>query len=166
MGRYLTHARVFNRFSRREVIDIYDDEQDGGWKDALDQAIAEAESVIEDSIRKTYGETGVTTLRQLGTNCPDSVWRLCLDELSWRMGTRHPGYTNAIQWDKWHESILRQLKELRLRDIELTTNAADEGLEPAVNEGGIVESGNPDDTTPKEKVFLNGMGDFWQNPDE
>ncbi|NIV29196.1 MAG: hypothetical protein GWN58_06705, partial [Anaerolineae bacterium] len=164
MGRYIVHADVVARLSAREVKDIYDDGHDGGWKNNLDAAIKDAESTVEDSIQKTYGFSGLEALRAMGTDCPHSVKRLALDELQWRMGRRHPGYTNAALWAQWHETIKAELAELRLRDVELTANDDGEGLEPAVNEGGIVESGDPDDPEPQVKVFADGMGFFWQTP--
>lgn len=159
MGTYITYDNVAARIAWESIHDIFDDDQDGGWKANLDEAIADAESVIEQSISKTYGDAGLAWLQAQGQSCPRSVKRLCLDEFEWRRGHRHPGYTNAALWDKWHDSIKADLKALRLRDVEM--GSADEP--DAVNEGGFVESGNPDDTTPPTKIFADGMGDFWSN---
>jgi hypothetical protein len=163
MGVYISHSQVAARITWEEVHAIFDDQQDGGWQNNLDQFIEEAESVIEQTVAKTYGEDGLNWLRTQGTAAPPSIRRLCLDEFEWRMGTRHPGYTNAALWAEKRRWINEDLKALRLRDVELDTEG---DPEPAVNEGGIVESGDPNDTDPKEKVFLDGMGTFWSPPTE
>lgn len=160
MSRYLTDANVAARITWQTISDVFDDERDGNWQGNLEEFKLDAESEVEQSIAKTYGEAGFAWLRAQGTSCPRACKRIALDVFEWRMGTRHPSYTNAAAWQKKRDKADADLKMLRLRDVELDTIGEPE---PAQNEGGIVESGDPDDIEPKPKMFVDGMGDFWSN---
>jgi len=51
------------------------------------------------------------------------------------------------------------MTRLRVREVEMAVaDGADP--EPAVNEGGEVRSGDPDDTDPVDPFFLRGLGVF------
>jgi len=155
MGLYITHDNVAKRITWEDLRDIFDDDAEGDWKDALDEAIEDAESVVEQSVAKAYGDAGLTWLHAQDQGCPRAVKRLCLDEFEWRRGHRHPGYTNAMLWEQRRQQINADLKALRLRDVQLDTVGEPE---PAQNEGGDVESPTGEEQSP---VFIGGMGDFW-----
>ncbi len=155
-GIYITPDNVRERITHRVIEQVFDDDSDGNWAANLDAAVEDAESMIEQSIAKTYGQAGLTWLRAEGFDAPRAVKRLCLDVFEVRMGTRHPEYI-AANWNQRRTWVREDLKELRLRDVQLDVVG---DPEPAMNEGGVVQSGDPDDPDPKDKFFLDGMGIF------
>lgn len=139
------------------LVQIFDDDNDGVADPlVLADFVSDAESMVEQSIAKTYGEDGLTALRAQGTGCPRAIKRLCLDAFQLLAERRHPEYIRS-EWIKKLEHLKQDLKDLRLRDVELDVIG---DPEPAVNEGGTVESGDPDDTDLKDKFALDGFGAF------
>lgn len=121
--------------------------------DVVARVIEDAESYVESFLRGVYN---LDTLRAQGTSCPTEVKRLCLDVATAYIWQRHPEYVRADG-----EAILRrvrnELTDLRKGITRLNVTSAPE---PAENQGGIVESGDPDDTEIKDKFFVDGLGDF------
>lgn len=159
-GRYIVQTDVTSRLSSRVLIVIFNDEGDGSLstaeEDVIEDFILDAESLVEQQVSKTYGKAGLTWLRAQGTSAPRAIKRMALDLFEVRAYRRHPEYVRA-EWQEREAAVLRDLEALRVRELELDTVA---DPEPAQNEGGTVESGDPDDTTPADKFFLNGLGAF------
>jgi hypothetical protein len=164
-GTYCTQVDCERRITRRRLLDLFDDDGDGSLEAggseaneemALQESILDAESEVEQLIRKTYGTAGLTWLREQGTDCPRAVKRMVLDIWEVRAYKRHPEYQRA-QWIEREKRVEADLEKLRVRELELDTVGSPE---PAVNEGGEVYSGDPDDTDPKAKFFLDDMGAF------
>lgn len=162
-GNYITETDVDQRITARTKLDIFDDDGSGDLSAAeettLSDFILDAESEVEDVIKKTYGNAGLIWLRAEGTDAPRSIKRLCLDAFEVRAFRRHPSYIRA-QWVEREKALADDLKALRVREIELATTDPTDDLEPAVRDGGEVRSGDPDATTPLDKVFLDGTGIF------
>lgn len=140
---------------------LFDDDASGGAlsageESALQDFIKDAESEIEQAISKIYGKAGLTWLRAQGTSAPRAVKRMILDLFEVRAFRRHPSYIRA-EWIEREKAIERDIERLRLREYELDVLS---DPDPAVTDGGEVRSGDPDDTEPKDKVFLDGMGIF------
>lgn len=161
-GNYITQTDVEQRLTAALVLRIYNDDGDGSLstaeESALSDVILDAENRVEESIRKTYGLAGLTWLRGESTSAPRSIKRRCLDCVRIYIAERHPEYIR-IDTDKAWQRFERDLEMMQEREIELAVIGNSEP-EPAVNEGGSVYSGNEDDQTPADKVFLNGTGVF------
>lgn len=159
MGTYVTIADAEGRISSRVLVAIFNDEGDGSLsaaeEDVVEDFISDAESEVEQVVQATYGPGGLAWLQALGTNAPRAVKRLVLDIFEVRAYRRHPEYVRA-EWLEREKCVERSLKELRLRDVQLPHASEPE----AQNEGGVVLSGDPDDTDPRPHVFLDGTGDF------
>jgi hypothetical protein len=159
-GRYVDQTNVTVRLTSRVLIAIFNDEGDGSLstseEDAIEEFILDAESLVEQQIRKTYKTAGLTWLRAQGTSAPRAVKRMVLDLFEVFAYRRHPEYVRA-EWQEREAAVRRDLEALRVRELELDTVSSPE---PAANEGGTVESGDPDDTTPAAKFFVNGLGAF------
>lgn len=157
-GRYINAANVSARLGVEKYHLIFDDDLDGVADDAVVQEyVDDAESELEQSIAKTYGDEGLLALRDLGTDCPRAVKKLCLDLLVVAAYQRHPSYIRA-EWVKREQSVQERLKELRLREVQLDTTAAPE---PAVGESEEVRGPNPDDpTTIQPPTFIGNRGSF------
>lgn len=156
---YITTTDITNRISTQVYNDVFDDDADGTADAAIVTAFAdEAESVVEQTIAKTYGQAGLATVRALATTVPVGMKRLILDVFEVRMGRRHPEYIRG-EWQQRHEDVKADLQELRLRDVQLDVIGV---IEPAVTDGGEVRSGDPDDTDgdPEPAVYINGLGIF------
>lgn len=162
-GRYITQADCERRMSARAVLEIFNDDGSGNWSSedlaALEDHIEDAESEVEQVVTKTYGIGGLDRLRAMGTSCPRSVKRLCLDLFEVRAIKRHPEYIRG-DWQGRESRVEADLTALRVRELELEPAADDTRLEPAMNEGGDVASGDPDNPTPKPMAFVNGTGAF------
>lgn len=159
-GRYLTQADVTGRLSSRVLVAIFNDDGDGSLstaeEDVVEDFILDAESEVEQQVAKTYGKAGLVWLRAQTTSAPRAIKRMALDLFEVRAYRRHPEYIRA-EWQERETAVQRSLTALRVRELELDTIGSPE---PAVNEGGAVESGDPDDTTPAVKFFINGTGAF------
>lgn len=166
---YLTSTDLDQRMTAAVVVQIFDDDGnadatlatsdlalDATEETTRDAFIEDGESFVEQWIAATYGDAGLTALRALTTTAPRAVKRLMLDATEIKMGRRHPEYIRG-GWTERRRELIEELKMLRVREVTLDTTGAPE---PACNEGGIVRSGDPDATTPRDKMFLDGMGDF------
>jgi len=157
---YIVQLDVEQRMTSALVRQIYDDDGSGalGASElaALTDIIADAENLVEESIRKTYGETGLVWLRAQTTSAPRSVKRRCLDAVRMYIAERHPEYIR-IDIEMGWKRVKADLAELRVREVELAVIGSPE---PGVNEGATVQSGDPDSTTPLAKAFLDGTGIF------
>ncbi len=162
-GAYVTHADVTRRISEAIVIEVFDDTGTGvldAEGDAAEQdCILDAESDLEDHIRRIYGAGGLDWLRDQGTSAPRSIKRIVLDLFEIRCGIRHPQYIRG-DWVMRDKRVRAQLEQLRVREIEIATASSSDTIEPAITDGSTVRSGDPDSTTPKDKVFLDGLGTF------
>jgi hypothetical protein len=157
-GTYLIEADITRRLTSELYEQIFDDDRDGTVdEDLVNDYIADAESVVEQTIQKTYGPGGITTMRALGTDAPRAVKRMALDVFEVRAMRRHPEFIRG-GWAQREAMVESHLKMLRVRELELDNEGA--APEPAVNEGGGVRSGDPDDTTPCPPFFTRGMGAF------
>ena len=159
-GSYITQADVESRFTAALIAQIYDDGGDGTFatteEAALTDIILDAENLVEEAIRKTYGEDGLTWLRGESTDAPRSIKRRCLDAVRLYIAERHPDYIR-IDVERGWERFNNDLDRLKLREVEMAVIG---DPEPAVVDGGIVRSGDPDDTTVRDKVFLDTTGIF------
>ena len=160
-GTYVTQADCENRFTSALIVSVFDDDATGvlstGEEGALSALILDAENIVEESIHKTYGDDGLTWLRAQTTSAPRSVKRRILDVLWMYIVQRHPEFVRVDLVKGW-ERVNADLAALRLREVSLAVIGT--AIEPADNEGGYVRSGDPDDTEPKPKVFLDGTGIF------
>jgi phage gp36-like protein len=151
---YIVQADIEARLTAEVVRRVLDDDRDLTPDAAnLDRVISDAESYVEGFLRGTYD---LTALRAMGTGCPNEVKRLCLDVATAMMWERHPEYIRADG-----ESLLARARE-DLRDLRMGITRLDVTGTPenAANQGGIVESGDPDDTEPPDAVFMNGLGNW------
>ena len=161
-GNYITQTDVTQRMTAQLLVEIYDDDGSGtiavAEEPALTDIILDAENLVEEYIRKTYGGSAFNWMRTTGVAVPRSVKRRCLDAVRILIAERHPGYIRIdteAAWKRFHEDMTR----LRVREVEMAVaDGADP--EPAVNEGADVRSGDPDDTDPAEPYFLRSMGIF------
>jgi hypothetical protein len=157
-GTYIVEADVTRRLTSELYEQIFDDDRDGTVDEGLvNDFIADAESVVEQSIQKTYGPGGLTTMRALGTGAPRSVIRLCLDVFEVRAMRRHPEFIRG-GWQQREALVQEDLRRLRIRELELDNEGA--APEPAVNEGGGVRSGDPNYPCPIPPAFFRGTGAF------
>lgn len=157
-GTYLTSANITARITAEVLAQIFDDDRDGvADEQIVNEFIADAESDVEEVLQKTYGPGGLTTIRALGTSAPRGVIRRMLDRFEVRAYRRHPEYIRAA-WVEREKAIDADLEALRVRELELDNEGA--APEPAVNEGGDVRSGDPDDPCPVPPFFIRGMGAF------
>lgn len=162
-GRYIDEDDCKRRMTQAVIEFIFDDDADGAIEDggdfvneetALQDCIEDAESDVEMVIKKTYGWGGIDWLRNLdAADIPRDVKKYCLDAFEVRAMKRHPEYIRGM-WGDRRSQLKAELESLRIRELELVS----EGEPEAQNEGGDVESGDPDATTPLDKVFLDGMG--------
>ena len=142
--------------SAATIADIFDDSDDGVTDEGiLEDAILDSESELNQVAQKLYGDAGLTWLAGLGLSVPRSVKRMCLDLFEVRAMRRHPQYIRS-EWTRREESVQRDLKAWRLRELELATVDEPE----AQNEGGEVLSGDPLNTTPPVRKFSDGLGIF------
>lgn len=149
-GTYLVEADLTRRLTAEVLRHVFDDDADGSADEAtVNDFIADAESEVEQRVAKIYGETGLTALRAQATACPRTIKRLCLDVFEVRMGNRHPEYVRG-QWADRRRQVTKDLDDLAARVTELDVIGTPE---PAVQEGGYVRSGDPDDTEMNEKWF-------------
>jgi len=162
-GDYITQADVEGRLTAAIVRLVYDEDGTGiiaagAEENALRDIILDAENLVEETIRKVYGDAGLTWMRAQGVDAPRSIKRRCLDAVRLYIFERHPKYIR-LDFDKEWARFRADLERLRVREVELAV-AADASPEPAMNEGGDVQSGDPDDTDPRDKSFLDGTGAF------
>ena len=152
-GTYLVETDLNNRLTAALLVKVYDDDENGAADEAVvNAAIKDAEDDVEQRLAKIYGEAGLTAVRAKGPAITRTVKKLCLDSFECRMGWRHPEYVRG-EWDKRWKRFDEAMQSLADRRTELADLTGD--IEPAVNEGGYVRSGNPDDTDPVAHVFLN-----------
>ena len=162
-GNYITQCDVEARLTAAAVRLVYDDDGSGAIAagdegNALRDIILDAENLVEESIRKTYGEAGFTWMREQGVAVPRSIKRRCLDAARLYIFERHPTYIR-IDFNQAWGRFEKDLERLRVREVELAV-AAGASPEPAMNEGGDIQSGDPDDTDPREKEYLDGLSAF------
>lgn len=159
-GVYITQANIENKFTAKLVVDVFDDVVDGASDDdSLQETIDDAENLIEEYVKKTYGAEGLVRLRAEGFDASRSIKRRCLAAVRIYMAERHPDFIR-IDIEKAWMLFYEDLNRLRLREVEIAeTDGAIEG-EGAVNEGGVVRSGDPDDTATVAKFALDGTGLF------
>jgi len=155
MGTYITQADLENRLTKEVVLQILDDESDQGntFDDNVARVIADAESYVEGFLRGNYD---LAAIRALGTGAPNEVIRLCLDVATSYMWERHPEYVRADG-----NELLKRAR-LELVDLRKGVTRLDivDTPEPPANQGGMTQSGDPDDTDPHDPFFLRGLGDF------
>lgn len=155
-GTYIDQGDLEDRIGSEAVVAIADDNEDG-TVDTSDTSIAriikDAEGYVEGFLAPIYS---LTALRALGASAPNEVLRLCLDVAEAYAIRRHPEYIRG-DWKSKLEFARRDLVDIRTQrtQLDITTSP-----EPAANTGGVVRSGDPDDTDPADKVFLDGMGIF------
>jgi len=149
---YIVTADLEARVSALVVRQILDDDQSGAADTtAVTRVIADAESYVEGFLRGNYD---LAAVRALGTGAPNEVKRLCLDIAVAYLWERHPEYVRA-DGDKLFERARRDLVDLRAGKTRLDIVAS---VEPAANQGGVVESDNEDDRTVLPKLFNADMG--------
>lgn len=162
-GTYITKANFEARVTAAVVVQLFGDSGaaalNSGDEAILTEFILDSESEVEDVVKKVYGNAGLDWLRTKALNAPRTIKRMALDVLEVRAFRRHPEYIRA-EWVEREKAIERDLKALLVREIEIATSTTSDDMEPAVRDGGEVRSGDPDNTTPKAKVFLDGMGIF------
>lgn len=155
-GTYISQGDLEDRIGAEVLIQIADDNADGAV-DTTDTALArivkDAESYVEGFLAPIYS---LTALRALGTGAPNEVLRLCLDVAEAFAIKRHPEYIRG-DWKAKLEFARRDLLDIRTQKTQLDITTSPE---PAANVGGVVRSGDPDDTDTADKVFLDGMGVF------
>lgn len=159
-GTYLVEVDLSRRLTSEVMVQAFDDDEDGDAdEDIVNDFIADAEDEVETRIAKVYGEAGLTTLRAQGVSCPRTVKRLALNIFEVLMGHRHPEYIRG-KWEARRERCDKDLDDLAARVTELADVTGT--IEPAVQEGGYVRSGDPDDTDLNEKLFVdhNSFGIF------
>lgn len=161
-GVYITQTDVERRLTAELLRTVFDDDGDGtlesGEEGALSDMIADAENLVEEAIKKTYGPAGLTWARGKGTDAPRSIKRRCLDGVRLYIFERHPEFIRIDFNEAWKRHFA-DLDRLKLREVEMATAEGDNQA-PAQNEGGVVRSGDPDSTTPRAKIYLDGMGIF------
>ena len=151
---YVVQSDLEDRLTSEVVRQILDDDVDEVVDTSvLARVIEDAESYVESFLRGVYS---LTVLRAQGTSCPTEVKRIVLDIATAYMWQRHPEYVRADG-----ESILRRVRA-ELMDIRkgITRLNIEDSPEPAANQGGVAQSGDPLDTEVKDKYFLDGIGDF------
>lgn len=154
---YITSTDCSRRLTSQVMIRIFDDDGDGvADSSTVTDFISDAESIIEQSVAKAFGDTGLTALRALGTSCPRTIKRLCIDCFELMAHRRHPEFTQEDWLERW-KLLQQDLKDIRLRDVELDTNDAPE---PGVTDGVQVADADPDVTDDPTVFFLHGMGIF------
>jgi len=150
MGYYINIENVKRRITRELMLDVFDDEQDGHWKDNVNAFIDDAEGLdVETQLRKTYGADSIAKIRALDP-MPRDLVTVCLDAFEIRMGRRHPEYTRG-GWDKRKEELKEKLMDLRLREIEL-----DQEQSQAYNEGAEVYPADPNDEEQEQRMTFAG----------
>jgi len=159
-GNYITKTDLDGRMTAAVVLRIFDDSDTGALTSAeetnLQNTILDGESFCEQFMHAAYGDAGLTALQALGTSAPRAWKRLCLDAAEIACGRRHPEYQRG-GWSDRRTELVEDLKMLRLREVSLATTGEPE---PACNEGGLVVSGNADDTAHRPKMWVDSMGDY------
>jgi len=157
-GTYIAEADLTNRWPLEVLLQVFDDDRDGSLDEGVTtHHILTAESRVEQVLQKTYGPGGLTSLRALGASAPFAVKRMILDVFEVYMIRRHPEYIRG-RWVEREKSVMADLEALRVRELELDNEGA--APEPAVNEGGDVRSGDPDNTCPVPPAYTRGMGAY------
>lgn len=146
MGTYITVADVTKRMTSEVLDDIFGDDTTDA---TIEDFIADAESEVEQTLRKTYGVADLTWLRTEGTSAPRAVKRICLDIFEVRAMRRHPEYIRG-GWDRRYELAREDLRNLQLRTVQLDVVA---DPEPGVTDGAEVESADPDATSAPTRYF-------------
>jgi len=153
---YIVQSDLEDRIGASVLVAIADDSESGvlfSTNTPLARIIKDAESYVEGFLAPIYS---LTALRALGTGAPNEVLRLCLDVAEAFAIKRHPEYIRG-DWKSKLEFARRDLVDIRTQKTQLDITTSPE---PAANVGGVVRSGDPDDTTPATKTFLDGMGIF------
>ena len=139
------------RLSATTVRRIYDDNNDGATDtDPIIQLQKDASSKVRGTLGPVYDPD------KLDPATLDEVVRLALDVAQAMAAQRHPEYVR-IDGFKLMKQAIDELALLREGMSNLGTNAAPE---PAANQGGDVDSDNPDEDEPEPKLFLGGTGLF------
>lgn len=146
-----TQGQLEARLSKTTVTRIFDDDNDASAdSDPIAGLIRDATSKVRAWLGPTYD------LDQIDPTKQDEVVRLALDVASAMAAQRHPEYVR-IDGYKMMEQAERDLTTLRKGLTNLGIKTAPE---PAANQGGEVESGDPDFPDIKPKFFIDGTGDF------
>lgn len=146
-----TQEQLEARLSATTVKRIYDDANNGS---ADSNAIIQLQRDASSKVRTVLGAVYDPDLLTPATL--DEVVRLALDVAQAMAAQRHPEYVR-IDGFKLMKQATDDLELIRKGLSNLGTNAAPE---PAANQGGDVDSDNPDDEEPQPKVFLGGTGLF------
>jgi phage gp36-like protein len=146
-----TQAELEGRLSASTVRRIFDDANIGtADTNAIAQLIQDASSKVLSWLGPIYDSTTINGSTQA------EVQRLALDVAQAMAAQRHPEYVRGDGF-KLMEQAERELTNLRKG---LTNLGIETPPEPAANQGGDVDSDNPDDDEPQPKVFLGGTGMF------
>ena len=147
----ITQDQLEDRLSKLTVQRLYDDDNDGT---SDSNPIA---GLIRDASSKVYSYLGpIYDLDLIDPTKQDEVVRLTLDVAQAMAAQRRPEYVR-IDGYKLMAQADADLKILRNGWTNLGIKAAPE---PSANQGGDVDSGNPDDQTPLPKLFLDGTVDY------
>jgi len=151
---YIVQADIEARVSAQVLRQCLDDNNDATADVAnVARLIADAESYVEGFLRKEYD---LTAIRALGVACPNEIKRLCLDVATAYLVDRWPDYVR-VDGTKLMDRARRDLMDLSAGKTRLDVVGSPE---PAANNGGVVRSGNPDDTEVVPHIFIDSMGDF------
>lgn len=159
MGTYIRRADVEERVSEQVLREICDDNVDGQFKAQIDRAISDAESYVESFLNGNYNLTTIRAMGHAGTDdVPNEIKRIILDLVTAYLYDRFPEYIRA-DGRRMKQDARAELMDLRKGRTKLDITTAPE---PAANQGGPTRSGDPDDTDPADKFFLdpNSFGVF------
>lgn len=146
-----TQVQLEGRLSAVVVRRIFDDANIGtADTNAIAQLIQDSSSKVLSWLGPIYDSTTING------NTQAEVQRLALDVAQAMAAQRHPEYVRGDGF-KLMEQAERELTNLRKG---LTNLGIETTPEPAANQGGDVDSDNPDDDEPQPKVFLGGTGMF------
>jgi phage gp36-like protein len=146
-----TQAQLEARIGVDTARRCLDDDNDG----TLDPtALAGLQRDAGNKVRRSLGP--VYTVALLDPATLDALVTLSLDVAQAILAQRRPEYVRTDGY-KLMQQAERDLSELRKGATNLGT---DNPPEPAANQGGDVDSDDPNDTEPQPKVFLGGTGLF------
>ena len=162
MAVYFTQADVQRRMPLELLLDIYvfDGEQrslTSAVTNRLADDILDVESIIDQTLVKVYGQDKLSVIQALSPT-PRALRRIGVDLFVARAFQIQPQFIRS-EWEARSDRALKDLKELRLRDVQLDVTGAPE---PGVNEGVELllvtdEVERQDDDVP---MMWDDMGDF------
>ena len=113
--------------------------------------IADGSSKVLEWLGPVYDVAILSAVQQ------NAVVRLVKDVCQAYAAQRHPEFMRGVDGYKAMAQAEKELENLRKG---LTNLGTKDPPEPAANQGGDVDSGDPNDQTPRDKLFLDGTGDY------